>query len=538
MIRPTKDNMLKTLNRLLKAFTAKSKPSMKKKIKTKTVQQSSAGEQDAEVESLRRPKLQFNGLTVESETLINEEFVTGMTIVLPSSDPPVQLTVVVNPPIIKSLGAFPRKGMTAGYPIVADSITDCQEDFVDYFWTVEGELNYPSLSTDKIFTPLPSHVGLRLKLFCSPWRYNTIGGNSTERLYGRSAVYYFSGVVQSALLDPFLPTFRSEYCSSSISKANNGDDSNSNISATNSALFRVVSYNILAETYAIRDNVPMLSHSSHFSHMSIEPQYLETEYRAQRILAELIAYNPDIICLQECEKKLFDGYFRPYFEFHGYTARYSNKCAGVVEGCACFTRNSSLRVLQCIDVPLKNCLRYSPYLESCYAIRPDLRDIIGGKIGSIAQFVICRSVCHPTQTLVLANTHLFYHPVADFIRLHQTHAVLSLLHDIKAQLLSQHDDGHSFHPIVLADAEPEDIVDVVAVDCIEHKLDQRCGSSLPNKQQPEPQPEEDSTTMGLASDATTDMSRRMVSCIAVGDFNSTSDTAAIELALRFVVNEN
>jgi hypothetical protein len=53
----------------------------------------------------------------------------------------------------------------------------------------------------------------------------------------------------------------------------------------------------------------------------------------------------------------------------GYDVHYTNKAAGVLEGCATITKNKKLKLLHRIDIPLKNVLRNAPMLKQIYAIR-------------------------------------------------------------------------------------------------------------------------------------------------------------------------
>jgi len=83
--------------------------------------------------------------------------------------------------------------------------------------------------------------------------------------------------------------------------------------------------------------------------------FLSTDYRCQLIAKEILAYQSDIICLQECDRKVFDHYYRPLFcKSLNYTGIFFNKDAGVAEGCACFINNDSLNTLRIVNVPFKN----------------------------------------------------------------------------------------------------------------------------------------------------------------------------------------
>ena len=50
-----------------------------------------------------------------------------------------------------------------------------------------------------------------------------------------------------------------------------------------------------------------------------------------------------------------------------------------------------------------------------------------GKLGTIGQITVCKCKWDPSRTLLLANTHLFYHPAAGFARVLQTDAIVRTL---------------------------------------------------------------------------------------------------------------
>jgi mRNA deadenylase 3'-5' endonuclease subunit Ccr4 len=50
------------------------------------------------------------------------------------------------------------------------------------------------------------------------------------------------------------------------------------------------------------------------------------------LVYEILAYQPDIICLQEVDSGVFDELLRPVLEAHGYHGYYSNKASAQLEG--------------------------------------------------------------------------------------------------------------------------------------------------------------------------------------------------------------
>merc|ERR1719189_3239554 len=80
--------------------------------------------------------------------------------------------------------------------------------------------------------------------------------------------------------------------------------------------FRVMSWNILADgkNYALS-----------WRHDYCDPAYRAWEYRKTRILASILAYAPDIICLQETTRPMFEDFIQPEFARHGYKAVHVSK---------------------------------------------------------------------------------------------------------------------------------------------------------------------------------------------------------------------
>ena len=103
---------------------------------------------------------------------------------------------------------------------------------------------------------------------------------------------------------------------------------NNNTNIRNNNELRIITYNILAEYFATKPS------SIHYLYPYCNIRYLGTEYRLQLIIKELLAYNiSDIICIQECDYKLFIHYYNPLFISLGYNYNnYLNKSSNVLEG--------------------------------------------------------------------------------------------------------------------------------------------------------------------------------------------------------------
>ncbi|TDH72254.1 uncharacterized protein CCR75_003267 [Bremia lactucae] len=100
-------------------------------------------------------------------------------------------------------------------------------------------------------------------------------------------------------------------------------------------VFRVLTYNVLAEIYATRQMYPYC------------PVWaLNWSFRRELLKRELQSYNADILCLQEVQGDHFKTFFAPLMDEWGYEGWYLKKAResmgleGKVDGCALFFKRS------------------------------------------------------------------------------------------------------------------------------------------------------------------------------------------------------
>ena len=94
--------------------------------------------------------------------------------------------------------------------------------------------------------------------------------------------------------------------------------------ANDNVCFFHLQYNILADLYAGRE---IDSHLM-YGHCSLD--CLARQRRMPMIVAELLSYNADILCLQEVDLNIYESLLRPVFEAHGYQGFFSNKVSKLV----------------------------------------------------------------------------------------------------------------------------------------------------------------------------------------------------------------
>ena len=167
------------------------------------------------------------------------------------------------------------------------------------------------------------------------------------------------------------------------------------------------------------------------------------------IIAEILSYKADIICLQEVDASIHNSLISPVLKAKGYQGFYSNKVTSQQEGCSLFWSTSVFEVAKAEDMqefPLRSLLTKDASLdeseyynakstvrelvklerwESMNGIRQLLEDhdevrrVYSESVGQILQ-VVRLSPKQPTSSeqgcsskpdsIVVANTHLFYHP--------------------------------------------------------------------------------------------------------------------------------
>lgn len=88
-------------------------------------------------------------------------------------------------------------------------------------------------------------------------------------------------------------------------------------------VLRVISYNILADQHSISD----------YAHQVLYPyckhEALQSDYRHNLLITEVMGYHPDVICMQEVALKCFNMSLYPVMKEHGYDGQYAMKTGQV-----------------------------------------------------------------------------------------------------------------------------------------------------------------------------------------------------------------
>lgn len=146
----------------------------------------------------------------------------------------------------------------------------------------------------------------------------------------------------------------------------------------------------------------------------------------------IVGYKADIICLQEVDNKVFDGDLAPILSLLDYQGVFSKKGGQVSEGMACFFNTTRFRLVSSETIILASILPESPLLADVYAAviqNEKLMTRIMERTTAL-QLVVLESIQNGKR-IVVANTHLYFHPDADHIRLLQANVGLRLAQDLR-----------------------------------------------------------------------------------------------------------
>ncbi|XP_018394353.1 PREDICTED: 2',5'-phosphodiesterase 12 [Cyphomyrmex costatus] len=191
--------------------------------------------------------------------------------------------------------------------------------------------------------------------------------------------------------------------------------------------FRVISYNILADTYADSD----FSKDVLFPYC---PQYaLDMGYRKQLILKEIIGFNSDIMCLQEVDKNIYEYDLLPSLYMLNYDGVFVTKNE-ISEGLATFFNQDRFEKLGFEYSIIAQNVDFPKFAAIWSKIDNDkTKERFLGRNTTI-QVTTLRSKENRSEILVVGNTHLYFKPDADHIRLLQGYYAITYLHDVAKRI--------------------------------------------------------------------------------------------------------
>ncbi|ORZ33875.1 hypothetical protein BCR44DRAFT_61144 [Catenaria anguillulae PL171] len=200
--------------------------------------------------------------------------------------------------------------------------------------------------------------------------------------------------------------------------------------------FSVMSWNILAPTFERSRPVSTLALSPPLSptlSSSDTQAGWPSDYVSRRagIATEILYYEPDIICLQECDPDDYADFFNPILGAAGYKGVYATKSD--CDGCAIFYRSDRFTLAG--DYPSPTTLRYASVPLDGAALdtpnvwrspRPADHVTRHKMFGNLAQIVVLKNKRTGARVRVV-NTHLLWQPEFYDAKLLQTAILLEHL---------------------------------------------------------------------------------------------------------------
>ena len=412
--------------------------------------------QEVDLSGLTNAEL-WRKVAYEYELQPNERGRVGVSVLNPdaeedSPDRRIHLDVVCCPPTILTVQIFENfeAQCFVGVPLVIETelIFACHAVIS---WYVGGDL---VLQDSASYTPKPEDVGKSVSVLIVPTRPGHDGRGCEE-------AYRFKNAVEQLPWMPIVSPIRDGW--TQHRSASERDD------------LRVLTYNILADLYTSRDV------DQHLMYAHCDLSHLMRWRRMPMLIYEVLSYEADVICLQEVDATIYDTLLRPVLENKGYQGFYSNKASTQQEGCAMFWSTACFEVVHEWDlktisirdlfaehedqlpddnfgpsnngeVETKQLGKWNSMDEILDLLgkHDELRRIAREKTGQILQ-VATLTLKNPRDgpkqqkkpnKMMLANTHLFYHPMADHIRAMQTYVVCKKIDEVRRQ------DGSDPYPLV------------------------------------------------------------------------------------------
>eukprot|EP00977_Amphora_coffeiformis_P014920 scaffold4244_cov167-Amphora_coffeaeformis.AAC.33 len=327
----------------------------------------------------------------------------------------LDMLVEHNPPSIWGVRTFDdfNSHLYVGVPLVLD-VDSLYCENVEASWFVNDKLVQQDQSLS--YTPQSTDMGGSLSVLLRPMRESHDG-------IGCEDAYHFSNKIEVPPENYILslrPTWTSKR------------------DITSKQNIRIMTYNILADQNAFQ--APGLP--TRFYQSYVDASVLRRQRRMPLILQEILAYDADIVCLQEVDRSVYHGLFEPTMRHLGYDGYFSGKNSeGNQEGCCMFWLSQRFESVSENQRETHSLNELMPSPEKCSTEnggnegwqsartianllrdRPDLDSVLRQTLGHVVQMVPLQ-LRGSNERLWVSNTHLFYHPSASHIRTLQMYAI-------------------------------------------------------------------------------------------------------------------
>ena len=286
------------------------------------------------------------------------------------------------------------------FPVITSGFQECLFDwFIDrQSETAKGNnsFKWTKVHTGFSFSPGDGDAGKKLKLVCSPL-------NGTK--YGMPIhVISHCEIVPSPGFCPIVTrhTFTKERAQG----------------------FRALTYNLLADCFARSKT------SREELYPYCPPHALGSDYRKAMFTSEIVGYNADVMCLQEVDLKIFSKHLKPILNALGFYGEMKAK-GNAPEGTAIFFAQDKFKLIAREHIQLGEYFSASPLMKELYrkiSKSEALKKRIENRQTSL-EAVVLENLEDPTQRVLVATTHLFWHPKGHHIRLFQTAICLKFMEE-------------------------------------------------------------------------------------------------------------
>lgn len=208
-------------------------------------------------------------------------------------------------------------------------------------------------------------------------------------------------------------------------------------------VLRIITYNVLAPIYTNTE------YARTYMFKNIHPQYLETNYRSHLLIHD-INFNYDIICLQEVSEFLHDHLFSNFL-YKKYYSNYSSKNDFGNDGCSLFVNKNKFTEIDYKSFHFRHVFRENEVREVYESFKKlsNQCDEILDSIKTIYQIGIYEHK-NTRSLFLIANTHFYFHSLAEHIRALQAFCLLHIVNKLKKQYEQKY-NGKKVHLILNGD---------------------------------------------------------------------------------------
>ncbi|SBS82937.1 endonuclease/exonuclease/phosphatase family protein, putative [Plasmodium ovale] len=191
-------------------------------------------------------------------------------------------------------------------------------------------------------------------------------------------------------------------------------------------IIRILSYNILAPIYT------NTKYALEYMFKNVDASYLKTNYRSHLLIHE-INHDYDVISLQEVSEYLHSSLFSVYLHEHYYSS-YKPKNSYGNDGCSLFVNKKKFTLIEYKNYEFHEIIKKID-LKEVYDMFIKLSDDLEGIIREIKTvFQVGIYVHNSSQNIFLiANTHFYFHSLANHIRAIQSYCLLHILEVLKSE---------------------------------------------------------------------------------------------------------